>query len=182
MRIPLDGTIIECYKDDQSRWHFYRLRNDKKGHKPYLCCRENSREYSRLRYRRGPNPLRPSYQDSMEGAAGLAWPVIMGAFPSAKGSSVDKPWGYDRTAMILSPLREQYASLVVSLSSLVISSTSHFHKDNQPYLISHRYYISRTRLLHQSPQYTALKVLQSSYSHPSLNAGMSIILPIACSL
>ncbi|KAE8165645.1 mRNA capping enzyme, catalytic domain-containing protein [Aspergillus tamarii] len=130
MRIPLDGTIIECYKGDQSRWRFYRLRNDKKGHKPYLCCRENSREYSRLRYRRGPNPRRPSYQDSMEGAAGLAWPVIMGAFPSAKRSSVDKPWGYDRTAMILSPLREQYASLVVSLSSLVISDIIYLVRDS----------------------------------------------------
>lgn len=27
--IPLDDTIVECYKDDQSRWRFHRLRDDK---------------------------------------------------------------------------------------------------------------------------------------------------------
>ncbi|GAB1192384.1 hypothetical protein APSETT444_001575 [Aspergillus pseudonomiae] len=34
MGTPLDGTIVECYKDNQSRWRFYRLRNDKKDANP----------------------------------------------------------------------------------------------------------------------------------------------------
>ncbi|KAE8140809.1 mRNA capping enzyme, catalytic domain-containing protein [Aspergillus pseudotamarii] len=34
MRTPLEGTIIECYKDDQSHWRFYRLRNDKRDANP----------------------------------------------------------------------------------------------------------------------------------------------------
>ncbi|KAJ5662656.1 mRNA capping enzyme catalytic domain-containing protein [Penicillium macrosclerotiorum] len=29
MRIPLDDSIVECYKDEQSRWRFYRFRDDK---------------------------------------------------------------------------------------------------------------------------------------------------------
>ncbi|OJJ43278.1 hypothetical protein ASPZODRAFT_136494 [Penicilliopsis zonata CBS 506.65] len=29
MGLPLDDTIVECYKDDQSRWRFHRLRDDK---------------------------------------------------------------------------------------------------------------------------------------------------------
>ncbi|OGM40694.1 putative mRNA capping enzyme alpha subunit [Aspergillus bombycis] len=34
MRTPLDGTIVECYKDSESRWCFYRLRNDKRDANP----------------------------------------------------------------------------------------------------------------------------------------------------
>jgi mRNA guanylyltransferase len=29
MRVPLDDSIVECYKDPQQRWRFYRLRDDK---------------------------------------------------------------------------------------------------------------------------------------------------------
>jgi mRNA guanylyltransferase len=29
MNIPLDDTIVECYKDEQARWRFHRLRDDK---------------------------------------------------------------------------------------------------------------------------------------------------------
>lgn len=29
LRIPLDDSIVECYKDEQQRWRFHRLRDDK---------------------------------------------------------------------------------------------------------------------------------------------------------
>jgi mRNA guanylyltransferase len=29
LRVPLDDSIVECYKDTQHRWRFYRLRDDK---------------------------------------------------------------------------------------------------------------------------------------------------------
>ena len=29
MRIPLDDTIVECFKDEEGRWRFYRIRDDK---------------------------------------------------------------------------------------------------------------------------------------------------------
>lgn len=29
LRTPLDDTIVECFKDDQGRWRFHRLRDDK---------------------------------------------------------------------------------------------------------------------------------------------------------
>ncbi|QKX59163.1 uncharacterized protein TRUGW13939_06295 [Talaromyces rugulosus] len=30
LQIPLDDTIVECYQDDQTRWRYMRLRDDKK--------------------------------------------------------------------------------------------------------------------------------------------------------